>query len=208
VPTASDPGHPLRLDDLVANGTITAAGADVLRGIGAGAHAFLVYSLPRNAGKSTVTEAILDEAPAHVARHDFLGTEEEAADLGARRPDGYLVVAEMGHRGRPGYLAGEEIHRAFALVAAGYPLASSLHADDVDGLVQVLADHGIDAPTIADGVRFLVKVQPLGDPFAPDTRRVVEHVDEVTGVDGDGRLATVRRYVASDIHGTNRPPRS
>ena len=186
----------LTLGDLVDNGTVAQDGADLLRDIGARREPFIVYSLPRNAGKSTVTEAILAEAPAGTVRHEFLGTEEERDALlrADGPPTGYLVVAEMGHRGRPGYLAEEEIVRAFELVAHGYPLATSLHADTVDELVDVLGRNGVPASDLAAGVRYLVKVQPLGDPFAPDTRRIVEHVDEVTGVDGDGHLTTQRRY--------------
>jgi hypothetical protein len=184
----------LSLEDLVANGTVTAEGADVLREIGAGGASFLVYSLPRNAGKSTVTEAILATAPSSMARHDFLGTPEEAATLLGREPDGWLAVAEMGHRGRPGYLAEDEIVRAFDVVDHGYPLASSLHADTVDQVYEVLGGNGVDAARVAGAVRFLVKVQPLGDPFAPDCERIVEHVHEHTGVGGDGRPTTVVRY--------------
>jgi hypothetical protein len=179
----------LTLEDLVANGTVSADGADVLRGIGAGGSSFLVHSLPRNAGKSTVTEAILACGPPSMARHDFLGTADEATALLGRPADGWLCVAEMGHRGRPGYLAEDEIVRAFELVAHGYPLASSLHADDVDGVYDVLGRNGVPPAAVASAVRFLVKVQPLGDPFAPDCVRVVESVHEHT--DGGG---IVRRF--------------
>ena len=184
----------LRLPDLVDNGTVSAAGADVLRDIGRRHQSFIVYSLPRNAGKSTVTDAILAEAPPATPRHEFLGTETERDALLARPASGYLVVAEMGHRGRPGYLAEEEIVRAFDLVAHGYALATSLHADTVDELVEVLARNGVTTSALVAGVRFLVKVQPLGDPFAPDTRRIIEAVHEVTGVDADGRLQAELRH--------------
>ena len=184
----------LRLPDLVENGTVSAAGADLLRGIGHRLEPFIVYSRPRNAGKSTVTEAVLAEAPAGTSRHDFLGTEEERGALLGQPPSGYLVVAEMGHRGRPGYLAEEEIVRAFDLAEHGYALATSLHADTVDELAEVLVGNGVPTATIAANVRHLVKVQPLGDPFAPDTRRIVEAIDEVAGVQPDGRLRTERRY--------------
>ena len=186
----------LTIQNLVENGTVSAEGGELLREIGREVDSFIVYSLPRNAGKSTVTEAILAEAPDGTTRHDFLGTEEELERLraGAAEPTGYLVVAEMGHRGRPGYLAEEEIVRAFALVRHGYPLATSLHADTVDELAAVLAANGVSAADVAAGVRHLVKVQPLGDPFAPDTRRIVEAIHEVTGVDADGRLQATKRY--------------
>ena len=195
----------LTIDDLVANGTVAPEGADLLRHIGLGIEPFIVYSLPRNAGKSTVTEAVLAAAPPGTTRHEFLGTEAERDDLLAQNPPtGYLVVAEMGHRGRPGYLAAEEITRAFELVAHGYPLATSLHADTVEQLVEVLAQNGVTTEQIA-AVRYLTKVQPLGDPFAEDTRRVVEAIDETAGVGPDGQLLTRRRYEDATIAGSRTP---
>ena len=184
----------MRLDDLVANGTITADGADLLREIGAHGHAFLVHALPRSAGKTTVTNAILAEAPADLARHEFLGTEEEATALAAQTADGYLVVAEMGHRGRPGYLAGEEIVRAFQLAAHGYALASSLHADTVDEVVALYANNGVDATTLASAVRYLVHVRVHGDPFEASTPRTVEVVHELSTDEG---FTATPRYVRS-----------
>ena len=183
----------LTLDDLVDNGTVTAEGAAILRDIGARTQSFLVFSLPRNAGKSTVTDAILASAPDGTPRHDFLGTEAERDALLETPAAGYLVVAEMGHRGRPGYLAEEEVPRVFELVDHGYALASSLHADTDEQLYEVLAKNGVSA-SAARNVRYLVKVQPLGDPFAPDTKRIVEWIDEVTGVGDDDAVTTSRLY--------------
>jgi hypothetical protein len=180
----------LTLDDLVANDSVDQTGADLLRQIGETGSSYLVYSRPRNAGKSTVTEAILAAAPATMPRNEFLGTAEEVAALTSRVADGWLVVAEMGHRGRPGYLAEDEIVRAFDVVAHGYPLASSLHADTVKQLYDVLGRNGIDRARVVGAVRYLVKVQPLGDPFDPATRRVVEHVHE--HADGDGQAPVLR----------------
>ena len=185
----------LTLEDLTANGTVAEDGARLLRDIGHRTEAFIVYSLPRNAGKSTVTEAVLAAAPAGTPRHDFLGTEDQLDALRSRPASGYLVVAEMGHRGRPGYLAEEEIVRAFDLVDLGYPLATSLHADTLADAVGVLTGNGVPMASVAR-VRFFVKVQPLGDPFAPETRRVVEHIHEVTGLDAAGSIRTELRYEA------------
>src|SRR5579875_1003373 len=112
---------------MVGNGSVSAEGADVLRRIGAAGRSFLVYALPRNAGKSTLAQAIVAEAPTDVARREFFGSEAEVAELLANPGRGYVLVGEIGHRGRPGYLAGaDQVGRIFQLVAAGYSLASSL----------------------------------------------------------------------------------
>lgn len=175
----------ITLTDMVTNGSISAEGADLLRRIGASGESFLVYALPRNAGKSTLTDAILAETPPDLPKVDFFGTPEEVDRMRARPERGYLLVAEIGHRGRPGYLAGAEAERAFELVAAGYRLASSLHADTVPEVFDVLARNGIAAEAAA-GIRYLAKVRALGDLDDPATPRVVEHVSEVTGIGADG----------------------
>jgi hypothetical protein len=174
----------ITLDHMVEHSTVSLDGAALLRSVAAEAASFLVYSLPRNAGKSTLAEAILAEAPPDLGRHDFLGTEAEAAELVSRPAGGYVVVAEIGHRGRPGYLADEEVVRAFEVARHGYALASSLHADTVEQVYEVLARNGVSGGA-ASLVRYLIKVQPQGDPFDHRTHRVVEAVHEVIGADGD-----------------------
>jgi len=183
----------ITLDDMVTRQSISQDGAELLRGIAAARHSFLVYAPPRNAGKSTLVQAIVAEAPASVPRRDFLGTNHEVDALSAEPQRGYLLVAEIGHRGRPGYLAGEEVARVFALVAKGWALASSLHADSVDEVFDVLQRNGVD-PASAASVRYLAKVRPLGDPNDPGTRRVVEQVHEVTGVDGQTPISALRYH--------------
>jgi hypothetical protein len=168
----------LSLDDLVENQSVSRDGADVLRSIARSGRSFLVHALPRNAGKSTVMEAILAEAPAGFGRSAFLGTEEEAAALLASSTRGYLFVAEMGHHGMPGYLAGEEVPRVFELVAAGYSLASSLHADSVDEVFDVLAANGVPK-AVAANVPYLIKVRMLRNAADTHTRRIVDEIHEV-----------------------------
>jgi hypothetical protein len=169
----------ITLQDMVNNRSISPAGAAVLRSIGAGGHSFLVYALPRNAGKSTVAQAILGEAPAELAREEFFGTQEEVRALSAVPPRGYVVVAEIGHRGRPGYLSGDEVPRIFQLVSHGYSLASSLHADSVAEVFEVLQRNGVAADAAAT-VPYLIKVRVLGEPDSPSTPRVVEQIHQVT----------------------------
>jgi len=167
------------LPDLVANNTISTTGADVLGAIAASGRSFLVHALPQNAGKSTLTEAILAEVASTAQRHEFYGTEQEAAALAASPTRGYLLVAEMGHRGRPGYLANEEITRVFDLVRDGYALASSLHADSVEEVFDVLRSNGVPT-SAAVAIPYLIKVRVLGNPRDPSTQRVVESIHEIT----------------------------
>lgn len=177
----------ISLPDMVASGSVSPGGADLLRGIGASGRSFLVYALPRNAGKSTLTQAILAEAPGHLPRHEFYGTDDEATALLGSPARGYVVVNEIGHHGRPGYLAGEEeVGRVFDLVAAGYSLASSLHADSVDEVFEVLARNGVTRQATAR-IPYFVKVRVFGDPSSSTTPRAVEQIHEITP-DGSSSL--------------------
>lgn len=138
-----------------------------------------MHARPQNAGKSTLTQAMLAAVSSTVPRHEFLGTVREAAELAASTTRGYLLVAEMGHHGRRGYLAGDEIVRAFDLVRDGYALASSLHADSVDEVFDVLRRNGVPT-SVAAAVPYLVKVRVLGNPRDSSAQRVVEAVHEIT----------------------------
>lgn len=71
----------LSLDDLVTAGSLTAAGADVLRGIVASRAAFVV-SGGTGSGKTTLLAALLAEVPGH----ERLVVVEDAAELRPRHP--------------------------------------------------------------------------------------------------------------------------
>ncbi len=174
----------LTLHDMVLNQTISDKGAGVLRGLGAAGRPFLVYAGPRNAGKTTLVQAILAEAPADLPRQDFFGTDDEVTSLSAAPTRGYLVVGEIGHRGRPGYLAGAEVTRLFRLLADGYSVASSLHAESVDEVFDVLRQNAVPSAVAAAAVPYLIKVRALGNPDDPSTRRVVEQIHEIAPVEG------------------------
>ncbi len=187
----------LTLDDMAANGTISDKGAEVLRGIGSTGRSFLVYAGPRNAGKTTLTNAILAAAPPSLPRAEFDGTEAEVESLSAAATRGYLLVGEIGHRGRRGYLGGDEVIRLFQLLGDGYSLASSLHAESVDEVFDVLQRNGIAPATAAAAVDYFVKVRALGDPDDPATQRVVEQIDEITSPDSATRSPLYQRDAAT-----------
>ena len=188
----------MTLRDLVANHSIAEDGADVLRAVGAAGQSFLVYALPRNAGKSTLTEAIVAEAPENLPRLDFYGTADEVVALASAPAPAYLQVGEIGHRGRRGYLAGDEVVRLFEVLRAGsYSLASSLHADSVDEVFDVLRKNGVASTVAAPVVSHVVKVRALGDPDDAATPRVVEQIHAITPGD-DGEPSAELLYQWSD----------
>lgn len=189
----------LTLKELTASRSVSPDGAELLGSIGASGRSFLVHARPRNAGKTTLTNAILGAAPAALPQTDFYGTEEEVARLSVAPDRGYLVVAEIGHRGRPGYLAGEEVPRIFELLAGGYALASNLHADTVPELFEVLQQNGVSPRAAAAVIPYAIKVRALGDPEQPGTRRVVEQIHEITvGPDGGPAWSLLYQWDGSD----------
>lgn len=184
----------LSLDDMVENESVSRDGAEVLRTIARGGRSFLVHALPQNAGKTTMVQAILAEAPPSIERTDFYGTEREVASLSGSATRGYLVVAEMGHHGRPGYLAGEEVPRVFELVAGGYSLASSLHADSIGEVFDVLSTNGVLAE-VAASIPYLIKVRMLRNPARTHVRRVVDEIHEITlADDGEPKGSLLYRW--------------
>jgi hypothetical protein len=61
---------------------------------------------------------------------------------------------------------------------------SSVHADTVDEVFDVLARNGVDVASASHvrylvNVRYLVKIRPLGDPLELQTPRVVEEIHKV-----------------------------
>ncbi len=151
----------MTLEDMVREGSMSDDGRELLRGIAAAARSFLAYALPQNAGKSTLVHAMLAEVPSDLPQRTFFGTTEETSALAAIDPRGYLVVNEIGHRGKPGYLAQDEVRRLFQLVEQGYLVASSLHADSVEEVVRVLRDNGASEHACSE-VSFLIKIRALG----------------------------------------------
>lgn len=168
----------LTIDDLLANQSVSREGAEVLRTIAASGRSFLVHALPQGAGKTTTVQAILAAAPLATPRTEFLGTEHETAALTKSPARGYLLVPEIGHHGRPGYLAGDEVPRVFDLVAVGYSLASSLHADSVDEVHEVLGANGVPVD-VAATIPYLVKVRVLRNEAETHVRRVVDEIHEI-----------------------------
>lgn len=170
---------------MIDNHTISPGGADILRTIADTRQSFLVHALPQHAGKTTTVQAILAEVPPTVPRQEFFGTEQEFATLATAATHGYLLVAEIGHHGRPGYLAGPEVPPVFDLLSHGYALASSLHADTVDQVYEVLAANGVPK-TVAARVPYLIKVRMLRNEAGTQVRRIVDEIHQITTASDNG----------------------
>jgi len=171
----------LGLVDLVRNGTMSAEIAATLAAAAEERRSFLVFAVPRLAGKSTVMHAILARVPLGTPVRTVTGEPDETGRLRRRDGRGYLVIPEISRAPVPGYLWGAPVRRVFGLLERGYALAAALHAPDVEeAFAIVCAGNGVPDEHAAR-VGLAVYLRSLGDWQAP-ARRVVEVVHEVHGV--------------------------
>src|SRR3990170_331434 len=94
------------LAELVRNGTMSAEIAATLAGAAEERRAFLVFAVPRLAGKSTVMHAMLAHAPSGTPVRTVGGEPGEVQRLASARGSGYLVIPEISQAPVPGYIWG------------------------------------------------------------------------------------------------------
>src|SRR5579859_5523280 len=123
----------LALADLVRNRTMSAEIAATLAGAAEERRSFLVFAVPRLAGKSTVEQAMLACAGAGTPIRLMTGDPAETARLRSGDGRGYLVIPEISqYPVAPGYIWGEPVRRVFGILERGYALAAALHAPDAE----------------------------------------------------------------------------
>lgn len=174
----------LDLDDLVRNGTMSAGIAATLTIAAREMRSFVVFAVPRLAGKSTVLEAMLARRPGGVTVRTVKGGAAEMGVLERAREGGYLQIAEISHATTiDGYIWGAPVRRVFKTLAAGYSLAVALHAPGVKEAFDIIS-HGNGVPDEdASRIQLSVYVRSLGAWQAPTGRRIAE-VHEIEGVVG------------------------
>ncbi len=140
----NQPG-PLSVTRLIAAGSLSSELAAVLWLLLEHGRSIIVSSPPQQAGKTTTLTALLsfvrDDAVGYFSR----GADEEfdVPPLTAGVPT-FLMISELSDH-LPIYTWGKPAQRAFALVAQGYALASTLHARDAQETLALLADDaGVD----------------------------------------------------------------
>jgi len=154
---------------------------------------FIVFAVPRLAGKSTVLHAVLAERPASAPLRT-LGESGDTLDEILRESDaGYFVIPEITQSAAmPGYVWGAPVRRILKEVGAGVALAVTLHADGTEEAFAQICD-GCKVPDAdASKIGLAVHLRSLGRWEEP-TRRVVAAVDLISGV-RDGRPRTRRLF--------------
>ena len=173
----------MRLDDLVANGTMSPEVAATLQATAQGRHSFLVVAVPRLAGKSTVKAAMLAHrprrAPLKTVGEDGLDIEA----LAATSVGGYLVVPEISeYPVTPGYIWGAPVRRVFARVGEQVALAAALHAPGAEEAIDVVCRGSGVPDEHASRIAIVVYIRSLGTDWRQPTARRIATVHEVTSV--------------------------
>ena len=177
----------LALDDLVANGTMSAEIAATLRATAQGRHSFLVVAVPRLAGKSTVLAAMLECAPrgAPVKTVGDDGVDIDA--LAAASVGGYLVVPEISeYPVTRGYIWGAPVRRVFAHIGENVALAAALHAAGAYEAIEIVCRGNGVPDEQAARIALVVYIRSLGTDWRRPAGRRIATVHEIVTV-RDGR---------------------
>ena len=176
--------------DLVRNGTMSAEMAATLWAVVDARRSWVTAAIPRFAGKSTVTNAMLELLPSAVPVHRLDGSEEEMARLEAAATGGYLVVGEFSQAPVSSYIWGAPVRRVFDTLSAGYSLATGLHAPGLQEILDVICQGNGVPDDQASRINLVLYVRRFGD--GPDDfwRRLAEihEIDRVENGQPIGRL--------------------
>lgn len=160
--------------ELVRNGTMSAEMAAVLWAAVDEQVSFLTVALPRLAGKSTTSQAILALRPEHVPVHNVAGEPTQMQRLQQEQLGGYLVVNEFSKAPIPGYIWGEPVRRVFETLPYGYALQTSLHADGIEeGMTAVTRGNGVSDED-ASAFKLILYIERFGSGSDGYWRRLTE----------------------------------
>ena len=198
----------ITIAELVRNGTMSAEMAATLWAAVDERRSFLTVAVPRFAGKSTLSNAVLTLRPPDVPLHQVDGSPELMQRLKQERLGGYLVVAEFSQAPVPGYIWGEPVRRVFDTLAAGYSLQASLHAPGVEEAILAVTEGNGVSDELASAFQLVLYIERFGDDEESFWRRLAEvyEVDRVQGGQPEGR--TLFRWQAdADRFETGEAPR-
>lgn len=189
--------QPMSLIEIIRDGTLPEELAAVFwLGIERGA-SFIFAADPAGAGKTTLLTSLLPFAHPDAGAYFTRGW-GETFDL-PPRPEGpgpvFLMVNEMSDH-LPVYSWGPYVVRAFELLAQGYGLLTTMHADDCEeALAQLEQDNGVPRQHIAH----LTFIVPLAVRYGGPGRGTLRRVSEVGLVGPDATDGyTLRRIVRWD----------
>ena len=161
--------------ELVRNGTMSADMAAVLWAAVDEQKSFLTAAIPRFAGKTTTSNAVLALRPADVPVTPVAGEPGMMQRLVEERRGGYLVVAEFAQAPIPGYIWGEPVRRVFETVhSGGYALQTALHAPGVGAAMrEVTYGNGVSDER-ASVLKLILYIERFGSSLNSYWRRLTD----------------------------------
>ena len=163
----------LTILDLIKNNTLSTEMAALLWEAASEKTSFLTSSLYRDAGKSTLSKAVLNLRGPNIPIHyvsDNQKITEKLIKMG--KPGGYLVVAEFNPVEAPGYIWGEKIKNVFEIVKKGYSLQSCIHAKNAeDAIMKLTKENGV-SDTNASLIKLVLFIEMYGLTPGSAERRV------------------------------------
>ncbi|MDP6823013.1 MAG: hypothetical protein QF554_06945 [Dehalococcoidia bacterium] len=180
--------------DLVANGTMDADLAATLWSIADERRSFMTVAVPRFAGKSTVSDAILKTARPDTPIHPLSGDEGQMDELATRPDGGYLVVGEFSKAPVDNYIWGAPVRKVFETVSAGFSLVTALHAPTVeDAYDRICAGNGVSDED-ASAINYMLYIERHGESEDDFWRRISAMWEVERVVDGRPSARLLHRW--------------
>jgi type IV secretory pathway ATPase VirB11/archaellum biosynthesis ATPase len=181
---------------LVQNNTLDEHIAALLWTIAEEKRWLVTAAVPRKAGKSTVLNAALQFAPPGTPIHRLTGEIGEIRELRSRPDGGYLEVGEISTEPPKRYIWGEPVTALFETLAAGFSLATTMHAPDIDNVISQISDgNGISDRALAK-LNYVVLIERHGETDDTYWRRVTGVYEVAKVVKGKPVATLLHRWAA------------
>jgi hypothetical protein len=170
--------------------------AATLRDAVSARRSFLVMAVPRLAGKTTVTRAMLAELPRRTPVRAIGIDGDDIDTLLAEAAGGYIVIPEIAEGPwAPGYIRGAPVRRIFRGVGRGVSLATALHAPDPESAFEIICRDNAVPDADAAKISLVVYLRSLGTDWREPERRVVATIHAIDGVrDGVPQARLLHRW--------------
>jgi hypothetical protein len=159
---------------------------------------FLTVAIPRFAGKTTVSNAILALRPPEVLLHWVDGHPDLMDRLKQERRGGYLAVAEFDRAPIPGYIWGPPVRRVFDALSAGYSLQTVLHAGSVEEGIRAITEGNGISDELASTFKLVLYIERFGSGYGSFWRRIVDLYEVHRVEDGRPIGQSLFRWRAAD----------
>jgi hypothetical protein len=189
----------ITVPELVRNGTMSAEMAAVLWSAVEEQVSFLTVAIPRFAGKTTTSNAVLSLRRPGVPAHVVAGEPSRMEQLKRDRSGGYVVVAEFDNAPVPGYIWGEPVRHVFETVHfGGYALQTSLHAPGAEEAIREVTHGNGVSDEHASIFKLVIYIERFGTSYSNFWRRVTD-LYEVHAVEGGRPIGhSLFRWRAAD----------